>query len=261
MKKLSVLLAFLTLLFAGFALAQGAAVVTSVTGSAQVQTGSSAARSLRQGDEVRQGDTVATAANSSLVLKFDDGEVAALTQNSRMTITAYQYQPEARTGNVLLSLITGGMRAITGLIGRTQPERVAYRAATTTIGIRGTDIDVVTDGTNVAVHVHDGIITFTYQNQTVTVNAGQAAFTNNGRLTEGAMSQIRGQVGPNLQASFGGLDGLIEAINAAAPGQARGGSQGQGQGQGQGMSSAPPVYIGTPSTAPGGGGGGSASQR
>jgi hypothetical protein len=255
MKKLSVLLAFVTLLFAGFALAQGAAVVTSTTGSAQVQTGSGSPRALRQGDEVRQGDTVSTGANSSVVLKFDDGEVAALTQNSRMTITAYQYQPEARTGNVLLSLINGGMRAITGLIGRSQPERVAYRAATTTIGIRGTDIDVVTDGKDVAVTVNDGVITFTYNNQTVTVNAGQAAFTNNGRLTEGAISLIRGQVGPNLSASFGGLDGLIAAVNAAAPGQSRqGGGEGEGQGQSTGVTGGPTVGGGNSA-----GGGGSAS--
>jgi hypothetical protein len=259
MKRLSVLLAFVTLLFAELALAQGAAVVTSVTGSAQVQTGSSTPRVLRQGDEVRQGDTVATGANSSLVLKFDDGEVAALTQNSRMTITAYQFQPEARTGNVLLSLINGGMRAITGLIGRTQPERVAYRAATTTIGIRGTDIDVVTDGTNVAVQVNDGVITFTYQNQTVIVNAGQAAFTNNGRLTQGAISLIRGQVGPNLQASFGGLEGLVNAVNAAAPGQPRGGGDSQGnQGGNQGGNSQGGPNVGGGNS---GGGGGSASQH
>jgi hypothetical protein len=256
MKKISVFLGLLTLLFTGLALAQGTAVTTSVTGSAQVQTGSGTPRALRQGDEVRQGDTVSTGSNSSLVLKFDDGEVAALTQNSRMTITAYQYQPEARTGNVLLSLINGGMRAITGLIGRTQPERVAYRAATTTIGIRGTDIDVVTDGTNVAVQVNDGVITFTYNNQTVIVNAGQAAFTNNGRLTEGAISLIRGQVGPNLTASFGGLEGLVGAVNAAAPGQPRGGSSDGGSQGGNpqgGPTSGPTVGGGNT------GGGGSAS--
>jgi hypothetical protein len=258
MKKISVFLGLLTLLFTGLALAQGAAVATSVTGSAQVQTGSSTPRTLRQGDEVRQGDTVSTGVNSSLVLKFDDGEVAALTQNSRMAITAYQYRPEARTGNVLLSLINGGMRAITGLIGRTQPERVAYRAATTTIGIRGTDIDVVTDGTNVAVTVNDGVITFTYMNQTVTVNAGQAAFTNNGRLTEGAISLIRGQVGPNLQASFGGLEGLVNAVNAAAPGQTRGGTEGGNEGGNQGGNSQGGPNVGGGSS---GGGGGSASQH
>ncbi len=58
-----------------------------------------------------QGDTVFTGPASSVVLKFDDGQVAALSANSRMQVTAYAYNPETRTGNVLLSLVVGGMRA------------------------------------------------------------------------------------------------------------------------------------------------------
>src|SRR5580765_6487967 len=134
-----------------------------VTGLAQAQTGVAAPRELRLGDEVSQGDTVSTGANSAVVIRFADGQVAALTSNSRMTITAYQYNQAADTGNVLLSLVNGGMRAITGLIGRNQPLQVAYRAATSTVGVRGTDASIATDGTRVAVVVNDGETTFTYQ--------------------------------------------------------------------------------------------------
>jgi hypothetical protein len=258
MKKISVLLAFFALIVVNAALAQGMAIVTSAIGSAQVQTGSSAPRTLRQGDEVRQGDTVSTAANSSLVLKFDDGEVAALTQNSRMTVTAYQYQPESRSGNVLLSLITGGMRAITGLIGRQQPERVAYRAATTTIGIRGTDIDVVTDGTNVAVYVHDGEIRFTYQGTSVDVRAGQAAFTSNGQIHPGPISDVTRQLPPGFQSAINGLSGLSGAINSSGAGEPRGGS---GESAGSPSVGNGTTYIGGPNVGSTGGGGGSASQH
>jgi hypothetical protein len=251
MKTISVLLAFFMLLLAELASAQGAAVVTSVTGTALVQTGSSAPRGLRQGDEVRQGDTVSTSSSSSLVLKFDDGEVAALTQNSRMTITAYQFQPEARTGNVLLSLISGGMRAITGLIGRTQPERVAYRAATTTIGIRGTDVNVATDGNSVAVTVNDGTISFSYAGQTVTVTAGQGAFATNGQINRGTAEQILRELPPAMRGPIGGLAGLIAAINAAAAGEPR--ETGEGN---PGLGTA---IIGGPSVGAGSTGGGSAS--
>src|SRR4051812_4030015 len=175
-KKISVLLAFVALMFADLALAQGSAVVTNAVGTTQVQTGAATPRTLRVGDAVQQGDTVSTGGGSSLVLKFDDGEVTALTQNSRMTITAYQYEPTSRSGNMLLSLVTGGMRAITGLLGRDQPQRVSYRAATATIGIRGTDATIITDGTDVAVVVTEGAVTFTYGGQTITIPAGQAAF-------------------------------------------------------------------------------------
>jgi len=145
MKKISVLLALLALFCANLAFAAGA-IVTSLNGSAQVQTGSQTPRTLREGDTVNQGDTVFTGGASSLVLKFDDGQVAALTSNSRMTVTGYQYNATASSGSVLLSLITGGMRTITGLIGHRNPSNVTYRAATATIGIRGTDVTFATQG-------------------------------------------------------------------------------------------------------------------
>src|SRR6185312_8874990 len=78
MKKISILLALFALFFTDLALA-ASAVVTSLSGSVQVQTGAAAARALRQGDEVVQGDTITTGPASSVVLKFDDGQVAALT--------------------------------------------------------------------------------------------------------------------------------------------------------------------------------------
>ena len=97
MKRISVLLAFLAFFFADWAWAN--AVVTSVTGTVQVQIGTATPRTLRQGDELTQGATVFTGAASSVVLKFDDGQVAALTSNSRMTISAYQYNPSSGTGS------------------------------------------------------------------------------------------------------------------------------------------------------------------
>lgn len=222
MKKISALLALMAFFFADWALAN--AVVTSVTGTAQAQLGTAPARQLRQGDEVGQGATVSTGANSSLVLKFDDGQVAALTANSRMTITAYQYNPQTQSGNVLLSLIDGGMRAITGLIGRRTPSQVAYRAATATIGIRGTDVVIATAAGNVVVTVNEGSITFTFAGQTITVPAGQGAFTREGRITPGAAQQVVSQLPANLQQIIGGVQGLTNAINNAAPGVPRTGA-------------------------------------
>jgi hypothetical protein len=244
MKKISVLLAFLTLLIANVAFAQGAAVVTSLTGTAQVQTASASPRALRQGDEVRQGDTVSTGGASSLVLKFDDGEVAALSQNSRMTITAYQFQPEARTGNVLLSLITGGMRAVTGLIGRNQPERVAYRAATATIGIRGTDVSIGTNGTDVEVHVNDGTITLTLGSQTITLGVGETAYIHNNVISRTPPAGFAAGVTSQLQS----LQAMADTINTAL----NSGTRSEGAGSGTGSS-------GSPGAPPSGGGGGSAS--
>lgn len=251
MKKLSLMLAVVALLASGIA-AAASAVVTSLTGTAQVQSGSGVPRTLRQGDEVVQGDTVSTGAGSSVVLKFDDGQVAALTPNSRMQVSTYAYNPRERTGNILLSLVVGGMRAVTGLIGRAHPANVNFRASTATIGIRGTDGTIVTDGTNVVVTVTDGAMTFTYAGQTITIPAGQGAFGSGGQVTQGAAQQIFRSLPANFQQAIGNADNLAAAINAALPGTPRGDQPN------------PPGPTGpTPGTnvPPGGAGGGGISTR
>jgi hypothetical protein len=259
MKKISILLALFALAFTELVFAS--AIVTSQTGTVQVQTGTAPARPLREGDRVNQGDTVSTGAGSSVVLKFDDGSVSALTANSRMTITTYQYNRANNTGSVLLSLIDGGMRALTGLIGKNSPDRVSYRAATATIGIRGTDVTIVTSAGNVVVSVTDGAISFTFGGQTVTIPAGQAIHARpDGTFSRGAINQIQSQLsqtplGNQILAALGGLVGLTNAINQAAPGTPRSGDPQPGTGPTTGPT------PGTPGSGGSGGGGGGAPSK
>src|SRR4051812_45297668 len=171
MKKISMLLALIACAFAQLVFANSA-VVTSLTGTVSAQSGT-ASRTLRQGDEVVQGATIKTGPQSSAVLRFADGQVAALTANSTMAITTYQYEAQTGTGSVLLSLVQGGMRAITGLIGKSPPTKVTSRAATATIGIRGTDVTIVTNGGDVTVSVTEGAISFAYAGKTLVIPAGQ----------------------------------------------------------------------------------------
>jgi hypothetical protein len=214
MKSISIFAALLAFFFAEVAVAAGA-IATSITGTVTVQSGTAAARPLRQGDSVAQGDTVVTAPASSAVLRFDDGEISALSANSRMQITSYQYNPTNNSGNVFLSLLSGGMRAVTGLIGRGAPSNVAYRAATATIGIRGTTVDVVTDGNVVAVSVDEGKISFTYNGQTITLDVGQAAFAMNGKITTASSQSIMDNpaLSAELRAALGSVAALSAAIN------------------------------------------------
>lgn len=227
MKKISVLLALVALFFVEAVFAN--AVATTVTGSVQVIRGTSPARVVRQGDELNQGDTVFTGPNSSIVMKFDDGQVAALTASSRMTITAYEYNPERKTGNVLLSLIDGGMRAITGLIGKNNPERVSYRAATATIGIRGTYIGLSLRSDNLLMDVFLGIATFQVPNfqPPPPITAGNSLFFSaNKQLNFGPTNQIHLNIHPLNRQDVNGLQGLQNAINQAGPGEPRSGKPG-----------------------------------
>ncbi len=155
------------------------AVVSTLTGTAQAIPGAGAPRALRIGDNVEQGETIATGDNSSLVLRFEDGQVVALTSRSRMAVNSYTYnQAEPAKSNVLLSLLNGSMRAVTGLIGKADPTKVSYRVRNATIGIRGTDVTFATDESgNIAVTVADGMINFTFNGKTVSIPKDQGATT------------------------------------------------------------------------------------
>ena len=264
MKKISVLLALLALFFCDLALAAASAVATAVTPPVQAQSGSAPPRVLRQGDEVHQGDTIITGQGGSIVLKFDDGSVAALTQNSRMAITSYDYNPATESGNSLLSLVTGGMRVITGLIGKRTPDRVAYRAATATIGIRGSDGNGATSGGHVIWSSNSGVFTFSQNNQTFTLNPGEAIHTlPNGTFNRGTTAQVLRSAastpaGQAVTNTFNGLNSptLNNGVNNANPGTPRqGGDTGQPGQPGQ-PSNPPPNTPGTTGGPQGGGGGG-----
>ena len=197
------------------------AVVSALQGSAQAIPTTGSPRALKDGDAVNEGDNVTTAENSSLVLRFEDGQIVAMSAKSRMAITTYKYnQKEPAKSSVFLSLVTGGMRAITGLIGKVSPDRVAYRAGNATIGIRGTDVTFATANGDVVVTVVDGAISFTFGGKTIAIPAGEAALTSKGEVTKGTIAAITAAVAanPNLAAALKSVSGdaLQKAVAEAA---------------------------------------------
>ena len=192
LKKIGGLIFFILMCVAELAGAQVAAVFD-LTGTAQAIPGAGSPRNLRKGDLLNQGDTIATGESSNIILRFDDGQIVALTPKSRFTISNYVYNSaEPAKSNVLLSLIQGGMRAVTGLIGKRNPDSVSYRAAQATIGIRGTDASISTDSGLVSVVVHDGMLTFTLPGQQpVSIPAGQGLIhTPDGKSKSAPAAQV-----------------------------------------------------------------------
>lgn len=184
------------------------AVVASITGTAQAIPGAGAPRSLRLGDEVNQAETIVTGPASSIVLRFEDDQVVALTSNSRLVVNTYVYdRKDASKSNVLVSLVEGGMRAITGLIGKQRPSQVAYRAGNATIGIRGTDVTVGTVGGSLAISVTEGGISFTFQGKTTTVNAGEGIDARtDGSVRKAALAEFIANLPPQFKSIFSEAD-------------------------------------------------------
>jgi len=129
----------------GAALGAGAGAVTHLSGTLTVQRPGAAARILAQGSEVSPGDILTTQADSYAQLNFSDDSVITLRPRTQMMIESYQYtkeKPEA--DNAFFRLLTGGLRTVTGLIGK-RGNQNAYRIGTTvaTIGIRGSSGDTL----------------------------------------------------------------------------------------------------------------------
>src|SRR5450631_2911256 len=91
--------------------------------------------------EVLAGDMLITAKDSYAQVKMNDGTQMTLRPNSNLRIDAYQFSQDApQSDNAIFRLLKGGFRTVTGLIGkRGNPDAYKLRAASATIGVRGTD--------------------------------------------------------------------------------------------------------------------------
>jgi hypothetical protein len=139
----------------GVAVAQvSAARVMSISGTAKAIDPQGQERALEKGGEVRSGDKVVTSEGALVQLKLNDGGFMSVRSGTEMVIDRFVYDEKApANSNFLVSLVRGGFRSITGLIGRTNPNAYQIRAGTATVGIRGTDHEpmVIPEGLPAAV--------------------------------------------------------------------------------------------------------------
>lgn len=98
---------------------------------------------LSRGVTVESGDVLKVADGSSLQVRFTDESVVALRANSQYKIDDYKFSEKGDADKSVFSLLKGGMRTITGLIGKRNPENYQMRSTTATIGIRGTHFTAV----------------------------------------------------------------------------------------------------------------------
>jgi hypothetical protein len=78
------------------------------------------------------------------VLVFSDETRLVLNGGSQYVLTNVRYSPkQPEKGNMVTDLFKGSLRMVTGLLGKIRPEKVEVRTVVATIGIRGTNFDVV----------------------------------------------------------------------------------------------------------------------
>ncbi len=146
MKNLSFLTRCLILFFWPF-IAHAAATALAVNGDVRVSTPRVVGGPLAVGQRIDSGATLTTAANAGTTLRFDDGQMIAVAGSSTYVIDDYRFNPhKPEEGGFISTLVKGGIRSVSGLIGQLNAKQVEVRTQTATIGIRGTDFDLFFDG-------------------------------------------------------------------------------------------------------------------
>ncbi|WP_157730016.1 FecR domain-containing protein [Bacterioplanes sanyensis] len=97
-----------------------------------------AARSLGRRDPVYVTDTLRTAADGKVQIRFVDNALLALKPNTELRISTYQVTPGESGGTILMELVEGGFRTLTGSIGKGDKSDYEVRTPVASIGIRGT---------------------------------------------------------------------------------------------------------------------------
>ena len=113
-----------------------------VRGAGLAQAPGQAPRVLGKGLVLSEGDRLTTADGATAIVALQDGTRMTVRPNSEMLVNQYRYQQGASDNSMLLSLVRGGLRTLTGLLTKNAPGAAKIQTATATVGIRGTDFDM-----------------------------------------------------------------------------------------------------------------------
>lgn len=114
-------------------------------------------RILKRRSDVFEGDTIVTGADGAIQIRFQDNAILALREESQLKITEY-HGSEQNNGSerVLMDLLAGGFRTITGSIGKTDKDAYQVRTPNASIGIRGTHYEALLNQSSLLLGVYQG---------------------------------------------------------------------------------------------------------
>jgi hypothetical protein len=117
-----------------------------VQGAMSAKDNSGKERKLTLGAPVYESDTLNTEARSYAVVAFRDQSRITLQESSIFYVEKFKYDKAAAQENAVMRLLKGGVRVVTGLIGRVNHDNYKFGIAGATIGIRGTGFDAWCNG-------------------------------------------------------------------------------------------------------------------
>ncbi|MBK5104310.1 MAG: FecR domain-containing protein [Burkholderiales bacterium] len=197
-------------------------VFQSVSGDVTAAAGTAAPASVTTGLRVVPGTTVTTGAGAQTIIRFDDGHIVVLTENTEFRVAQYSFDKDKpQSDSIAMRLLKGAMRSVSGLIVSRSRNSFALLAPQATIGIRGTDFMIAL--VNPAyLSVLQGSIAATNTAGTATFAAGATATV--ATATTLAVAIPASALPASVAASFSNLSSVALGAGAgAASGAATGG--------------------------------------
>ncbi len=93
---------------------------------------------------VEMQDTVTTA-KSRVTLSFEDKTTVKMTEQSKLVIDDFVYDPNKGTGKLAVKVALGTARYASGQIAKNNPQAVNVKTPTATVAVRGTDFSMTVD--------------------------------------------------------------------------------------------------------------------
>lgn len=119
--------------------AQVAGRVTNLSGPLIAKKADGKVKVLAVKSEVEEGDTLVSEKNTYAQIRFVDNSEITLRPGTTFTVESFAYEEGKPDGDkATFNLVKGGLRSVTGLLGKRNKEKFAMKTQGATIGIRGT---------------------------------------------------------------------------------------------------------------------------
>ena len=103
-------------------------------------------RAAVEGGALRIGEQIVAGEGSSAAITLRDGTVVSIGPNSAVELSQYRFDSTTEDGAIMLSLLKGSLRVVSGLIthgkSANEPAKIKVTTPTAVIGVRGTDVVV-----------------------------------------------------------------------------------------------------------------------
>src|SRR5262245_3054364 len=177
--------------------------VTHLSGVLSAKKPDGTIRVLAERSEVQTGDVLTSEKNTYANIRFSDGSQMTMKPASSVKVEKFAYQQDKPADDSFaVTLLQGGLRLVTGIVGSRSRAKFEVKTNTATIGIRGTTFnvddcsagDVCPAGVEPGIYVgvSNGSVTLSNAEGRMVLQAGQFS-----RISRG--SAPRGVSNPGLQ--------------------------------------------------------------